>query len=60
MKFINKKIYYPNLSTYIYYGNNELEIIDYYLCNKFIKKKAFINAINYLSLYYLNRLIIFS
>ena len=57
---INKKIYYPNLSTYIYYGNNELEIIDFYLCNKFIKKAAFINAINYLSLYYLNRFIIFS
>ena len=39
---VNKKVYFPNLSTYIYYGkDNELLIIDYYLCNKFIKQKLF-------------------
>ena len=58
---VNKKVYFPNLSTYIYYGkDNELLIIDYYLCNKFIKKEIFIYAINYLSKNYMNKYIIFS
>ena len=32
----NKKLYQPELSTYIFYLNNELRIKDYYIYNKFI------------------------
>lgn len=35
----NIPIYQPELSTYMYYGNYELEIIDYCVTNKLIKKK---------------------
>lgn len=48
-------IYQPELSTYMFYGNNnELEIIDYYIHNKFIKKETFIKALNSLNNFYIN------
>ena len=59
-KLVNKIIFKPKLSTYIYYGNNELEIIDFSLSNKFIKKIAFIKALNLIKNFYLNEYIIFS
>ena len=59
-KLGNKAIYKPKLSTYIYYGNNELKIIDFSISNKFIKKVVFIKALNLLKKYYLNEYIIFS
>ena len=36
----------PELSSYMFYGNNELYIIDYYIHNKFIKKELYIKALN--------------
>ena len=52
--FENKPIYQPELSTYMFYGNNnELERIDTNLCNKFIKKEVFIKALNSLKNKYL-------
>ena len=54
----DKPIYQPYLSSYIFYGNNELQIIDYYITNKFIKKKVYIRALNKIN-NYLNMLMIF-
>ena len=54
-KLENRPIFQPELSTYIYYGNNnELEIIDYYIHNKLIKRETFIKALNILKIFYLN------
>ena len=47
-------VYQPELSTYIFYGNNELGRIDYYINNKFIKRDIFIEAINTLNIFYRN------
>ena len=44
----------PELSSYMFYGNNELYIIDYYIHNKFIKKELYIRALNSLNKIYLN------
>ena len=44
----------PELSRYMFYGNNELYIVDYYIHNKFIKKELYIRALNSLNKIYLN------
>jgi glycosyltransferase involved in cell wall biosynthesis len=54
----NRKICQPELSTYIYYGKNELELIDCCLSNKFIKKEIYVEALNLLGKNYLNMYII--
>ena len=36
----------PELPNYMFYGKNELFIIDYYIHNKFIKKELYIKALN--------------
>ena len=41
----------PELSSYMFYGNNELFIIDYYIHNKFIKKELYIKTLNSLKKY---------
>ena len=51
---LNKMIYQPKLSAYIYYGNNELETIDSNIYNKFIKREVYIKSLNKLSHFYLN------
>ena len=51
---LNKMVYQPKLSAYIYYGNNELERIDYNIYNKFIKKEVYIKSLNKLNHFYLN------
>lgn len=53
-KIESRPIYQPELQTYLYYGNNELEKIDYYINNKMINKKLFIKALNSLNNFYLN------
>ena len=50
----DRPIYQPELSTHIYYGNKELDIIDYYITNKFIKKQIYIKALNSLNNFYFN------
>jgi glycosyltransferase involved in cell wall biosynthesis len=50
----SRPIYQPELSTYIFYGNNELELIDNTITNKFIKTKIYIESLNSLNNYYLN------
>ena len=53
-KLEEKSIYQPDLSSYMFYGNNELQIIDYYIHNKFIKKEIFIKALNSLNNFFIN------
>jgi glycosyltransferase involved in cell wall biosynthesis len=48
----SKPIYQPELSTYIFYENDELEQIDYFVANKFIKKKVYIESLNSLNKFY--------
>ena len=50
----NGPIYQPNLISYLFYGNNELDKIDYHICNKLIKTEVYIRAINSINNYYLN------
>ena len=44
----------PELSRFMFYGNNELYIIDYYIHNKFIQKELFIKALNSINKFHLN------
>ena len=53
-KLGNKPVYYPLLSTNIFYGYGELEMIDYSINNKFIKTKTYIKALNSLNNFYFN------
>ena len=50
----NKIITQPRLSTFLFYGKGRLLQVDYNVSNKFIKRKAFIRALNSLNDYYLN------
>ena len=54
-----REVYQPELSTYLYYGNNELEIVDFYITNKFIKKDLYIKVINYINYFYLSIYMVF-
>ena len=42
----NRPFYQPELSTYLFYGNNELMTIDCYISNKFIKRAVYIKVLN--------------
>ena len=53
-KLGKKAVYQPELSSYLFYGYNKLFIIDYNVCNKFIKKEVYIKALYNLKKYYLN------
>jgi glycosyltransferase involved in cell wall biosynthesis len=55
----NKAIYQPELSTFIYYGNFNLQKIDSYINNKFIKKTVYIKALNALNNFYSNMYMIY-
>jgi len=50
----NKIIKQPKLSTYLFYGKGGLLQIDFNVSNKFIKRKAFIRALNSIDGFYLN------
>ena len=54
LEFGNKPVFQPELSTNIFYRNNELEMIDYTITNKFIKKEVFLKSLNLLNNFYLN------
>ena len=58
-KLGNKPVYYPLLSTNIFYGYGELEMIDFSMNNKFIKTQTYIKALNCLKNFYFNVYIIF-
>ena len=50
----NKIIIQPELSTFLFYGKGKLLQIDFNISNKFIKRKAYIRALNSVNNYYLN------
>ena len=50
----NKIIVQPKLSTFLFYGKGKLLQIDFNVSNKFIKRKAFIRALNSVNENYLN------
>ena len=50
----NRVILQPELSTYNFYGNDELQIIDLSLSNKFIRKDVYLKSLNLLNKFYLN------
>ena len=56
---VDKSIYQPELSSYIFYGLDYLKIIDPMISNKFIKRNILINALNSIDVYYLNQNMIF-
>ena len=44
--FENRPIYQPELSTLVFYDNNELRMSDYIITNKIIKREKFIIGLN--------------
>ena len=53
-----KPIFQPELKTYLFYGLDNLEKIDFNLSNKFIKRDAYIRALNLINKFYLNQYMI--
>ena len=54
----SEPIYQPKLSTYLFYGLGFLKQIDFNLSNKFIKREAYIRALDYINKFYLNQYMI--
>jgi len=52
--FENKPIYQPELSTLVFYDNNELRMRDIVITNKIIKREKFILGLNSLNDFYSN------
>ena len=50
----DKIVNQPELSTFLYYGKEKLLQIDFNISNKFIKRTAFIRALNSMNNYYLS------
>lgn len=56
----DRPVYQPELTTYLFYGNNnELQMVDSYINNKFLTKNVYLRALNSLSEEYLNMFIIY-
>ena len=47
----SRVIYQPELSTYLYYAKGKLQLIDFNLSNKFIKREPYIKTLNLLEKY---------
>ena len=54
----NKPIYQPELSTKLFYRNDELYRNDFSICNKFMKREIYIKTINSINSFYLDQYII--
>ena len=54
-----RPVYQPQLSTYLFYGNKELQTIDCYISNKFIKRAVYIKVLNSIKNICLNLYMIF-
>ena len=52
-KLNNLPTYQPEIYINLFYGSDELDKIDYHICNKFIKKEAYIRALNFVNSTYL-------
>ena len=53
-KLKDKPVYQPELSTYLFYATNNLEINDLSINNKLIKRGVYIKALNELNSFYFN------
>ncbi len=53
-KLEDKPIYQPELSTYLFYETNNLEINDLSINNKLIKRGVYVKALNELNYFYFN------
>ena len=53
-------IYQPEISTHLYYENNKIQIIDLWITNKFIKKEAYIRALDSLKKSFLDLFITYA
>ena len=58
-KISSRPVYQPELNNYIFYGSNELQKIDCFLTNKFIKKEIYIKSLNFINNNYLNIYMVF-
>ena len=58
-KLNNFPKYQPEIPLYLFYGSDELDKIDYHICNKFIKKEAYIRALNSINAKYFRIYIIY-
>jgi len=56
---INKSIYQPELSSYIFYAKGSVKMIDPIISNKFVKRNILIKSLNLISIYFLNQNMIF-
>jgi glycosyltransferase involved in cell wall biosynthesis len=54
----SRPIHQPELSSYLFYGNKNLQQIDFNVANKFIKREIYIKAINSLNNFFLNQYMI--
>lgn len=52
-------VYQPQLSSEIFYGSKELQMVDYFVYNKFILKEVYIKALNSLNKFYSNMYMIY-
>ena len=58
INIIDKKIFQPELSSYLFYGLGKIEELDYYITNKLIKREIFIKSLNLINQYFLNQYMI--
>ena len=56
---VNKTIYQPELSSYIFYGLGYLKIIDPMISNKLIKREILIDSLNFINSFFLIQNMIF-
>ena len=52
-KLQNKQLSQPEISTIVFYLNNEIEKTDFNIFNKFIRREVYIKALNSLNDYYM-------
>ena len=50
-KLAKKEVFQPELSTYDFYGIDELMMIDFNIYNKFVKKEVYMRALNIIQKY---------
>ena len=55
---ISEPIYQPELSTYIFYAKDTLELIDVCISNKLVKNEIYFKALNSINTYFLNQYMI--
>ena len=54
-EIVNAIIFHPRITTYLFYGLGNLKQIDFILSNKFIKRNAYIRALNSIDQFYLKQ-----